>query len=300
MAEDMTPEQVVRDWELDLTHVSGLKAGSVSTYGYIARAFLTHSGGEFTRRSLRSWMANLSEPADATRQLYQIVLRSLARWMIQEGLIEDDPTVIFRKIQVTPKRVQPFTKDEVDLMLAAALEQPPPQRGYEPHAYRDHAIIQVLYATGMRSSECAGIELSLLDLDDANRVHITGKGDRGGSKVRRVPLDPKTVRAIRLYIRRERNAHPKAPDPHLWLTRRGVASRQTIDTVVHDAGFAAGVKNAYPHRFRHTLAHDWMKAGKPEQGLMKIAGWTDRRMLDRYSDALAEDRAEDAYRSWKR
>jgi len=112
-----------------------------------------------------------------------------------------------------------------------------------------------------------------------------------------VPFGPQTARAIDRYLRLRRS-HVRAASPKLWLGHAGkdlaysglyIALRRRAD--------AAGVKGFHPHRLRHTGASRWLAAGGSEGGLMAVAGWSSRAMIDRYAGAAAASRAADEARA---
>ena len=111
-----------------------------------------------------------------------------------------------------------------------------------------------------------------------------------------MPFGPQTARAIDRYLRLRRS-HVRAASPKLWLGHAGkdlaysglyIALRRRAD--------AAGVKGFHPHRLRHTGASRWLAAGGSEGGLMAVAGWSSRDMLERYAGDTAMERAADESR----
>jgi site-specific recombinase XerD len=155
---------------------------------------------------------------------------------------------------------------------------------------RDHAIVRLFIDSGMRRQEMAGIALADVDLEQ-NVVRVMGKGRR----VRVVPYGNKTALAMRKYLR-ARAKHPKATgESALWLGKAGAFGQGGVAQMIEKRGNELGV-HLHPHQFRHTAAHRWITAGGTEGDLMRLAGWRQRAMLDRYGRAVAEDRARDAHR----
>jgi site-specific recombinase XerD len=152
-------------------------------------------------------------------------------------------------------------------------------------------FLVVLASTGMRISECCGILLDRIDFEH-QAVEVFGKGGRW----RVVPFDGRAAKALAQYIRRERRGHLHEKSENLWLTERGPMCVRTMSTIVKDAGKQAGVADCHAHRYRHSFADSWLAEGGSEGGLMAIAGWRTREMVDRYSSARATDRAIQEYK----
>jgi integrase len=124
------------------------------------------------------------------------------------------------------------------------------------------------------------------------------KGARGATEGRIVPLSPATARALVAYLR-VRRGHRLAASAALWLgTRnRGAMTGSGLYRMLHRRAEEAGYDPAvHPHQFRHTFAHDWLDGGGAEGDLMRLMGWADRSMLDRYGADLQVQRAVQAKR----
>ncbi len=114
-----------------------------------------------------------------------------------------------------------------------------------------------------------------------------GKGGKG----RTVPFGPQTGRSIDRYLR-GRRTHRLAGTAALWLGDRGKEfSYCELRKALRERAEAAGIAGFHPHLLRHTAAQRWLDAGGSEGGLMAVAGWSRRDMIDRYTRATAADRA---------
>lgn len=106
-----------------------------------------------------------------------------------------------------------------------------------------------------------------------------------------VRIGEATTDALLVYLH-EREQHPLAAAPDLWLGARGKRfGRKGLTRSLRRRAVRAGVQGFRPHRLRHTAAHRWLAAGGSESGLMAIAGWTRTDMLIRYTRAHAAERA---------
>ncbi len=164
---------------------------------------------------------------------------------------------------------------------------------------RDHAMIRVL-TEGVRRAELVQICLDDLRADLIARPCIRVvplKGARAADEGRIVPLTLAPARAIVVYLR-VRQSHGRAQtSPALWLgTRnRGAMTGSGVYRMVKRRAEQAGYEpSVYPPMFRHTFAHDWLAGGGPEGDLMRLMGWQDRAMLDRYGADLQVQRAIEA------
>ena len=144
-----------------------------------------------------------------------------------------------------------------------------------------------MFETAIRSGELVDLQLDDLDLIERLITIRRGKGGRG----RVIPIGQATTEALLVYLD-EREQHPLAHAPDLWLGNRGKQfGREGLSRSLRRRAQRAGVQGFRPHRLRHTAAHRWLAAGGSESGLMAIAGWTRTDMLVRYTRARAAERA---------
>ncbi len=141
--------------------------------------------------------------------------------------------------------------------------------------------------TGMRAGEV--INLTVADVDLVRGLVTVRRGKGGKGRV--APFGPHTARAIDRYLR-ARRAHRLADTAALWLGDRGkeLAYFGLRNTLQYRAELA-GLKGFHVHLMRHTAAARWLAAGGSEGGLMAVAGWSTRDMIDRYTRATAAERA---------
>jgi integrase/recombinase XerD len=166
---------------------------------------------------------------------------------------------------------------------------------------RDHAIIR-LFTEGVRRAELVQIRMADLPLDLIATPYVRVvplKGARAEDSGRIVPLTPATAQAILAYLRARRSHARADTSPALWLGTRnrgpmtGSGVYRMIKSRAEEAGYDP---TAYPHMFRHTFAHDWLLGGGEEGDLMRLMGWKDRSMLDRYAADMQVQRAIEAKR----
>ena len=204
--------------------------------------------------------------APATLQRKAACLRSFYRHLRREGLLERDPTADLRaprKSQVLPKVLN---RAEVQKLLGAPA-------GTEPAALRDRALLELMYACGLRASEATGLELRDIDLD-AGLVRASGKG----SKERVVPIGREAVGATRAYLERGRPAFVGLGDEaHLFVNRRGGGlTRQGLYKIVQRHARSVGLEDRMsPHTLRHTFATHLLAGGCDLRSLQEMLGHAD-------------------------
>lgn len=149
----------------------------------------------------------------------------------------------------------------------------------------------------MRRTELAQQQLTDLSSDLVARPFVRVvplKGARDYSEGRIVPLAMATGRALAVYLR-VRRTHRCAKSPALWLGRRGALTGSGVARMLERRAEQAGYDpDIHQHQFRHTFAHDWLAGGGAEGDLMRLMGWADRAMVDRYAADLQVQRAIEA------
>jgi integrase/recombinase XerD len=229
----------------------------------------------------------LARPPAAAATLGRKVacLRSFYRHLRREGLIDHDPAAELHGPRKTQRLPRVLTRDEV----ARLLREP---KGTEPLALRDRALLEVMYACGLRVSEVTGLELSDIDLEEG-MLRARGKG----SKERLVPVGRHATSALSAYCARARPALLGArAEPRLFLNRRGGGlSRQGLYKIVQGHAGGAGLQaRMSPHTLRHSFATHLLAGGCDLRSLQEMLGHADLATTQVYTHLSAE-RLKDAY-----
>jgi integrase/recombinase XerD len=223
--------------------------------------------------------------AAATLQRKAACLRSFYRHLRREGTITHDPTAELRGPRKTQKLPAVLSRDEVNQLLDAP-------RGASPTALRDRALLEVLYACGLRASEAVGLQLEDVNLDDGF-LRARGKG----SKERLVPIGREAVSALRAYLSRSRPVLVGLrPERHIFVNRRGGGlSRQGLYKIVQGYADAVGLKDRMsPHTLRHTFATHLLAGGCDLRTLQEMLGHADIATTQLYTH-LSTERLRDVY-----
>jgi integrase/recombinase XerD len=223
--------------------------------------------------------------AAATLQRKVACLRSFYRYLRREGIIDTDPTADVRPPRSRAQLPRVLTRDQVNLLL----EQP---RGTSPAALRDRALLETMYACGLRASEAIALKVSELDLE-AGVLIAHGKG----SKERIVPVGSKALETLGVYLRKARPALVGLHDePHVFVNLRGQAlSRQGLYKIVQRHARSAGLDTSMsPHTLRHTFATHLLAGGCDLRSLQEMLGHADIGTTQIYTHLSAE-RLRDVY-----
>ena len=178
-----------------------------------------------------------------------------------------------------------LTRGEVGRLLEAP-------RGTEPCDLRDRALLELMYACGLRASEAIGLELTDLDLDELV-LRARGKG----SKERVVPFGRAAAEAVRRYLERGRPALVQArPESHLFVNFRGGAlTRQGLYKIVRRHATTAGLQDRMsPHTLRHTFATHLLAGGCDLRSVQEMLGHADVATTQLYTH-LSSERLKDVY-----
>jgi integrase/recombinase XerD len=291
-------EHLVLDFLAYLEFERGLSRNTLEAY----RSDLLQLGAHLRRTRTDAQSATHSDLADfvadlaagdedrppvspATLQRKVACLRSFYRHLRRQDLIADDPTVQLRAPKPGRRLPQVLSRDEV----ARLLETP---RGTEPAALRDRALLELMYASGLRASEAITLEIGDVDLE-TGILRARGKG----SKERLVPIGSAASRALVAYLGRGR---PRLVgdrlEARLFVNHRGSGlTRQGLYKVVQRHARAAGLDaKMSPHTLRHTFATHLLAGGCDLRSLQEMLGHADIATTQVYTHLSAE-RLKDVY-----
>jgi len=223
--------------------------------------------------------------APATLQRKVACLRSFYRHLRREGILDHDPTADLRAPRKSQKLPHVLSRSDVARLLGAP-------RGTEPAMLRDRALLEVMYACGLRASEATGLETGDVDLRNGV-LRARGKG----SKERLVPVGREAVNAVRTYVERGRPALVGAGEQgKLFVNQRGgELTRQGLYKIVQRHARTAGLEGRMsPHTLRHTFATHLLAGGCDLRAVQEMLGHADIATTQIYTHLSAE-RLKDVY-----
>jgi integrase/recombinase XerD len=258
-----------------LTFERGLSGRTVSAYGRDLRrwiSFVVEEGvddpSEVTVQHLRAWVFELKDEGLAATSIRraQSALRTYFGFLLAEGAVETDPTERLDSPRVDRRLPEFLSREETDRLLDAP---DPDRRTY----WRDKAVLEFLYATGVRVSELVELPISSLDLDEGFAT-VFGKG----AKERLVPIGEPALRALRRYLRDVRpELDSGGGQGRVFLNARGrPIRRESIWAIVKKAAERAGLnKDISPHTLRHTFATHLVEGGADLAAVQELLGHAD-------------------------
>lgn len=273
---------------LDYARVEkGLAPNSIASYRRDLVAFteyLRRQGNslEATRREeIRGFLATLYRRGLSARSVarHLVSLRNLFRFLSQERRIAYDPTADVQAPAVGIDLPHYLSVEEVDKLLAA--QDPSTAAGI-----RDKAMLELLYATGMRVSELVSSRLEDLDAN-LGLLRCRGKGGRE----RLIPVGKAALKAVEAYVQRGRGSFVKKPGtPYLFLNNRGGAlSRVGFWKILGRYGRRAGVSTGLtPHMIRHSFATHLLERGADLRSVQLLLGHSDISTTQIYTHVLKE------------
>ena len=189
-------------------------------------------------------------------------LRSFFNWCIEEGDLKDNPCDRIDAPKLGKYIPAVLSVEEVDAIMESVDLK-------APTGLRDRAILEVLYGCGLRVSECTGLLLSHVHLDEGY-VDVVGKGN----KQRIIPLGEMAAEAIRNYLPVRPDPAARACEDILFLNRFGrPLSRVSVFNLVKERAMAAGIhKEISPHTFRHSFATHLIEGGADLRIVQEMLG----------------------------
>jgi integrase/recombinase XerD len=244
-----------------LTYERGLSARTVAAYGRDLEKWhelVTANGArgpsDVTPRLLREWVFALKDAGLAPTSIRraQSAVRTYYAFLTADGAVTADPTDRLESPKIARKLPEFLSIDEVERLLEASDET-------KALYWRDRAILELLYASGMRVSELVDIPIAALDLEEGIAT-VVGKG----AKERIVPIGAPAGRALERYLRDVRPALDRGKGAgRVFLNARGrPLRREAVWTLVASAAKRAGItRHVSPHTLRHTFATHLVEGG---------------------------------------
>lgn len=263
--------RLLADLEAYLLLEKGLSNNTVTAYLNDAGHLLEYIESEkldlstLGQANLHSFLTSLHELGISPRSQARLLsgIKTFFRFLRLENYIEEDPSEFIESPQLSRELPDVLSVEEIDRMIdALPLDK--------EESLRNHAIIEMLYGSGLRVSELTGARISRLDLDE-KLLLVEGKGN----KERIVPVSPTAARLIELYLpqRSHLNIKPEGDDI-IFLNRRGrPLTRVMIFYIIKELTKAAGInKTISPHTLRHSFATHLLEGGANLRVIQELLG----------------------------
>ncbi len=268
----MTMEHLIERYLNDLRIEGGLAVNTIQAYRRDLQKLHRYlelqdidDPGRATRQTLSGFLGHLKRtrlsPSSSARCL--AALRGFYRFLRRERLTSEDPLLTISRPRPWLKLPRTLTEREVGRLLESPL-------GPEPEAVRDAAMMELLYATGLRVSELVTLGFGQLNLS-VGYVLATGKG----SKQRVVPLGDVARRKLEQYLERARPLLAKGREcPSVFMTRRGKKlTRQGFWKILKARARRAGIATRIsPHMLRHSFATHLLEHGADLRAVQAMLG----------------------------
>ncbi len=266
----------------------GLSRNTIEAYGHGLTRFFDHLRGkkiqdirEVGKFDVQSYLQALKKMNLNTKSIVRnlAAIRSFFRFLIQEGILEANPLENLESPKVARTLPEILSLKEIEQIL----EQPNVQT---PLGVRDRAMLEMLYATGMRVSELTQLPTHQVSLE-GGYVLLYGKG----SKERVVPLGSEALKWVALYLKTTRGILSKGKDsPSLFINRSGKGmSRQRFWRNLKDYAQRAGLhKRITPHLLRHSFASHLLERGADLRSVQMMLGHADISTTQIYTHVTGE------------
>jgi integrase/recombinase XerD len=244
----------------DLDQLAGFIEGMASAKGFKAEWL------SVDRNLLINYIIDLKDRnySSATVARKVAAVKSFFAFLVAERKIQNDPTDNISSPKVNKSLPKPLSLAEIDALLAE------PAKSLTPEAMRDVAMLELLYACGMRVSELMDLNINDINLK-AGFVRCLGKG----SKERIIPVHDRAVRSVKEYISEARPHLLKGKEEQaLFLNRRGDRlTRQGFWLILKGHAKSAGIKKAVtPHTLRHSFATHVLNGGADLRAVQELLG----------------------------
>lgn len=251
----------------------GLSGNTVSSYSRDLMRFIAFLDKKkltplnLDRDRLSTYVRDLGKELSARSVARHIsTLRRFFRFLVREGRLEINPARLIESPKLPRRLPGTLSTREVERLISAP-------KAVDAKGQRDLAMLELLYATGLRVSELVGLRISDINLE-TGYVRTLGKG----GKERIVPIGEKARVALAIYLHEGRNRLTRrASSPYLFLNFRGNRlTRQGFWKILKGYALKAGIKkNITPHSLRHSFASHLLEAGADLRSVQMMLGHSD-------------------------
>ncbi len=235
------------------------------------RANVSDNWADVTRAHIDDYIAHLKngsrKPYSSSTIARKVAaIKSFFHYLIADGVVQHDPTATLDSPKVKKRLPKAISIEDINKLLDITTAD------NAPKSHRDHAMLELLYASGMRVTELVSLNVDDVDFEEGT---VRVKGKKRGVKERFIPLTGEALEALRVYIQQgRRQLLHNQKEPALFLNHRGKRlTRQgswlIIKRYVEEVGIAG---NVTPHTLRHSFAAHKLSTGKSLQDIQKLLG----------------------------
>jgi len=265
----MLLDDAIAQFAAYLLTAGGRSRATVDSYSSDLEQFAGSSGigrlEDLDKKAILNWLKAMTEAeyASSSRSRKISALRSFINWAVEFNLIQQNP--VPDSLALPKALYLPSALSQVDVKRLIDAVQ-----GDSAEQLRDRALLETLYASGMRVSEAAGLQMVDLYLSEGFCM-VTGKGN----KQRLAPLGSYALEALRDYLNNARSSVCNKADSfsEVFISRRGPISRHTIFRIVKKYASLAGIKaTVSPHTLRHSCASHLLENGADLRFVQELLG----------------------------
>jgi integrase/recombinase XerD len=235
---------------------------------YLEEKDKVSSWADVDKDTIISYVLNLKEREYTSSTVARKVaaIKSFFHYLMAEKVISDDPTATLDSPKVKKRLPKAISREDIEQLLAA------PAQGTSAKSQRDHALLELLYASGMRVTELVSLDVS--DVNLASRT-VRVRGKKASSKERVIPVGDRALDALQIYVNKGRLQLVRDPEePALFLNHRGQRlTRQGLWLIIKHYVDEVGIsQDVTPHTLRHSFAAHKLSQGKSLQDIQKLLG----------------------------
>lgn len=265
-------ENTLEAYARDLTQFAEFAAKSVRGSDEPQDDDILMAGQSTAASFIASTIESGGSPASAARRLTS--LRTYYRFQLSEGYIDKDPTANLESPRQPERLPDVLTVEEMERLLSSA-------PGYDPQSLRDRAMLELLYASGLRVTELISLATDDVNLE-LGYVRCVGKGNRE----RIVPVGEQAIEAVERYLAfGRRELAGASEDNYLFITNRGTAmTRQAFWKMLKRRALEVGISSDItPHTIRHSFATHLLENGADLRSVQELLGHADIRTTQIYT-----------------
>jgi integrase/recombinase XerD len=235
---------------------------------YLEQQDNVSSWAEVDKDTIINYVLNLKEREYTSSTVARKVaaIKSFFHYLMAEKVVTDDPTATLDSPKVKKRLPKAISREDIELLLAA------PAQGKSAKSQRDHALLELLYASGMRVTELVSLDVSDVNLASGS-VRVRGK--KASSKERIIPVGDPALEALQIYVNKGRMQLVRDPEERaLFLNHRGQRlTRQGLWLIIKHYVDEVGISDdVTPHTLRHSFAAHKLSQGKSLQDIQKLLG----------------------------